>query len=473
MKSIFLKSILVFSFLGVFLYAGNAQAVDYMAPEAHVYDIKTNKETGKFYPFDRTFKGGGKVAVGDMNADDKDDILVGAGRGGGPQVRMFNEIGKFTGYSFFPFHPNFRGGVDIDMADTDGDGKDEMIVSQFSEGQAWVKVYEFDKAKTIRAEFIAYGGDFQGGAHVAGCDINGDGKAEIITGSGVGSTAHVRAFDGKGNYIGFDIFPFEKSHRGGVDVACANVDGGAESEIVVGKSSFGQSQVKVYKTTGARNVVGDFKAFDDGHREGVNIAGGDVDNDGKDEIIVGTNGNGPQVKTFEAYGKKIAYSVMPYKEDFRGGVNVAFGNVDGKDEGEIVTMPGRRVWEGRQGVYKYIEIDVGKQRLFAYQAGRKVKEFPISSGTFKYPSPIGDFRIWSKPGTVRMKHEYGPNHPDNYDIPDVASTMYFHGPYALHAAYWHNNFGNRMSHGCVNIRPSEAAWLFQWSNVGDRVYVRP
>lgn len=460
------------AFVGISFFPAHANAVDYTAPEAHIYAGGTDSIVRAFYAFDKNFRGGGKVAVGDMHGDGKDEILIGAGKGGGPQVRMFNEKGEFTGYSFFPFSPDFRGGVDVDMADTDGDGKDEMIVSQLSDGQAWIKVYEFDAAKTIRAEFIAYGSNFEGGAHVAGCDIDGDGKAEIITGSGIGSSGHIRAFDGSGNFTGFDLFPFESSYKGGADVACANVDGGKEEELVVSKSIMDVAQVKVYKTDSTKRIIGDFVAFDAGHKEGANVAAADVDSDGRDEILVGTNGNGPQVKAFEAYGHFTGYTFMAYGSDFRGGVNVAYGNVDGLGGGEVVTMPGRRVWEGRS-LPKYIEVSLSKQRLYAYENGRLVREFPISSGTSRYPTPTGDFSVQRKKVSTRMKWEYGPNDPNNYDLPDVPHSQFFNGPFALHGAYWHNNFGNPMSHGCVNLPLDQAAWLYSWSNVGDRVFVRP
>ncbi len=453
-------------------FAPNALAVDTTGPEAHIYNSADQSLKTKFNAFDAAFKGGGKVAAGDMNADGKDDILIGAGRGGGPQVRMFNEKGDFTGYSFFPFHPDYRGGIDVDMADTDGDGKDELIVSQLTDGQAWVKVYEFDAAKTIKAEFIAYDSSFRGGAHVAGCDINGDGKAEIITGSGMGSSGHVRGFDGSGKWMGFDLKPFESGYKGGADVACANVDGGAENEVVVAKNFMGEAQVKVYKTNAAKQVLGDFLAFDAGHKEGANIYGGDIDGDGKDEIIVGTNGNGPQVRAFEGYGEAKIFSVMAYASDFRGGANVAFGNVDGSGKGEVLTMPGRRVWEGRS-VQKYIEVDLSEQRLYTYENGRKVKDFAVSTGVARHATPIGSFEVQRRKPITRMRWEYGPGNPENYDIPNIPHVQYFNGPYALHGAYWHNNFGHPMSHGCVNLPLNEARWLYSWSGIGDKVFIKP
>jgi lipoprotein-anchoring transpeptidase ErfK/SrfK len=61
--------------------------------------------------------------------------------------------------------------------------------------------------------------------------------------------------------------------------------------------------------------------------------------------------------------------------------------------------------------------------------------------------------------------------PDYY-IPDVPNTMYFYGSYGLHGAYWHDNFGHPMSHGCVNMRLSDAAALFGWASVGTKVVIR-
>jgi lipoprotein-anchoring transpeptidase ErfK/SrfK len=56
-------------------------------------------------------------------------------------------------------------------------------------------------------------------------------------------------------------------------------------------------------------------------------------------------------------------------------------------------------------------------------------------------------------------------------LPDVPYTMYFYEGYGIHGTYWHNNFGHPMSHGCVNMRTSEAEWMFNWASVGTLVNV--
>lgn len=442
-------------------------------PQVKVYSADGQRTGVNFFAFDKKFRGGGDIAVCNLDKEGKEEIVVGAGPGGGPQVRAFDSRGNFTGFSIFPFHPNFRGGVDVACGDVDGDKKDEIIVSQQSQGQAWVKVYKADFRKIVIADFLAYPANFQGGARVASGDINGDGIDEIVTASGIGSPGHIRVFNGQGKFLGWDTFPFGKEHKGGADVAIGNVDGGKESEIIVSILKFGQPRVKVYKTDPSKRVLGDFLAYSDRLREGVNVTSGDIDQDGEDEVITGANGGGPHLRAFEAWGQPKALSLFVYPSDFRGGIKVASGQLNNDDSIEIVTFPGRRVIEGRTDLYKYIEVRINQQKLYAYEGGKKVNEFLVSTGIYKYPTPIGDFKIWAKLLKTRMKQEYGPNNPDNYDLPNVPHVMYFYGGYALHGTYWHHNFGHRMSHGCVNLSLPDAAWLYGWAFVGDPVLIRP
>lgn len=113
------------------------------------------------------------------------------------------------------------------------------------------------------------------------------------------------------------------------------------------------------------------------------------------------------------------------------------------------------------GEEKWIEVSLSQQKLRAWEGNKIVMEFPISSGLW-YPTPKGDFRIWYKTRSQRMKggsKELG----TYYNLPNVPHNMFFYKGYAIHGAYWHNNFGNPMSHGCVNAPLSQVAQLFEWS----------
>ena len=111
---------------------------------------------------------------------------------------------------------------------------------------------------------------------------------------------------------------------------------------------------------------------------------------------------------------------------------------------------------------RWIDVDISSQRLTAYQGNKAVFSTLVSTGLPRTPTVIGRFKIYTKLRSTRMR---GPG----YDLPGVPYTMYFFKGYGLHGTYWHNNFGHPMSHGCVNLRTQDAAWLFSWASVGTPV----
>ncbi|MCL5997801.1 MAG: L,D-transpeptidase [Chloroflexi bacterium] len=113
---------------------------------------------------------------------------------------------------------------------------------------------------------------------------------------------------------------------------------------------------------------------------------------------------------------------------------------------------------------KWIEVILSKQKLIAWQDGRAVMSSLISSGTSRHPTRRGTFRVYVKYRATRMR---GPG----YDLPGVPYTMYYSGSYAVHGAYWHNNFGHPMSHGCVNLPVAFSQRLYAWAPVGTPVVV--
>jgi LysM repeat protein len=129
------------------------------------------------------------------------------------------------------------------------------------------------------------------------------------------------------------------------------------------------------------------------------------------------------------------------------------GSTGGSTGGKTTTGPVSGRW---------IDVDLSSQRLTAYQGNTAVFSALISSGLPKTPTVTGRFKVYTKLRSTRMR---GPG----YDLPGVPYTMYFYKGYAIHGTYWHNNFGHPMSHGCVNMRTSDAGWLFNWASVGTPV----
>jgi hypothetical protein len=168
-------------------------------------------------------------------------------------------------------------------------------------------------------------------------DLDGNGTKEIISGAGPGGGPHViiHAHDGRPLHPGF--FPFDKQSRGGVWVAAADLYGTGRPVIIVGSGEGTRPEVKIYSRFGWR-LAGPYLAYDYRFRGGVRVAAADLDGDGRAEIVTGAGpGGGPQVRTFNAYWKPIG-DFMASAENYRGGVFVTAGDLDGDGRQEIGTL---------------------------------------------------------------------------------------------------------------------------------------
>jgi hypothetical protein len=109
---------------------------------------------------------------------------------------------------------------------------------------------------------------------------------------------------------------------------------------------------------------------------------------------------------------------------------------------------------------KHIFVDIAAQTLYAYQGQTLVFKTLVSTGKWD-PTPTGNFYIWEKLVSTTMA---GGSGDDAYNLPNVPYVMYFYQDYGLHGAYWHDNFGHPMSHGCVNLRQVDAKTLYDWAD---------
>lgn len=113
------------------------------------------------------------------------------------------------------------------------------------------------------------------------------------------------------------------------------------------------------------------------------------------------------------------------------------------------------------GDERWIDIDVDEQVLVAYEGTRPVFATLVSTGRRGHDSPLGTYRIERKVAERTMNSR--PDDDDPYAVDRVPWTAYFTGSFALHAAYWHGSFGERKSHGCINLAPIDARRVYGWS----------
>ncbi len=249
------------------------------------------------------------------------------------EVKMTRMDGSVV-QSLRPYGVGFRGGITVTSGDVNGDGRAEIITGAGPGGGPHVRIFGTDG--TAAGQFFAYAKSFRGGITVTSGDVNGDGRAEIITGAGPGGGPHVRIFGADGSVVG-GFFAYESSYRGGIKVLAADLDGDGRAEILTTPMS-GSPRVKIFDSHGKE--VRSFLAFPKSVVGGVNLAVGDVDGDGVADIVVAPNkGVSPEVRVYNTAGQwQRAFQVL--NDRFLGGIDVVVADLDGDGRAEIITGAG-------------------------------------------------------------------------------------------------------------------------------------
>jgi lipoprotein-anchoring transpeptidase ErfK/SrfK len=120
---------------------------------------------------------------------------------------------------------------------------------------------------------------------------------------------------------------------------------------------------------------------------------------------------------------------------------------------------------------RWIEVNLEEQTVAVYDGNRLVYATMIATGQEPFFTRPGLFPIYKKLETTPMSGSFEADRSDYYQLQDVPWTMYYDKARALHGAYWRTRFGFPQSHGCVNLSPGDAHWLFDWAQEGDWVYV--
>jgi hypothetical protein len=291
-----------------------------------------------FMAYASNFFGGVHVALADVNGDGTPDIISGAGAGGGPHVKVFSGVDGSLLDSFMAYNVAFTGGVNVGAADINGDGKADIITGAGPGGGPHVKVWNAATATagvpTVMASFFAYAPQFMGGVFVAGGDVSGDGIADVITGAGPGGGPHVKVFNGAdlaaGGTTAIDavntpvdsFFAYDSNFAGGVFVAAGDVNGDGRADIITGAGAGGTSNVKVFNAVDL-STLRSFNAFNPVFLGGVDVATADVNGDDIADIVTGAGpGGGPQVKVFSGADGSVLENFYALPTAFTGGVFV-------------------------------------------------------------------------------------------------------------------------------------------------------
>ena len=243
------------------------------------------------------------VATAPIAAAGADRIVaVSGGLSGFAGLARFDATGALeSGPPIAPF-PGFRGEIRVASADVNGDGVVDLIAGAGPGGGPRVRVLSGVDFQPI-ADIFAFEPSFTGGVNVASADFNGDGFADIIVGAGNGGGPRILIFDGQTRGILADLFVYEQSFRGGVRVSAGDFNGDGVPDLITAAGEGGGPRIRVIDGT---NLAGlgtlvDFFAFEQTLRNGVYVGAGDVNGDSLADVAAGAGpGGGPRVSVFDA-----------------------------------------------------------------------------------------------------------------------------------------------------------------------------
>ena len=254
------------------------------------------------------------IAMADQGGDGEPSIIVGAPPGETPTVRIFTKDGLLAA-QFLAFDSSYRGGVNVAVGDLNGDGREEIVAVPAS--AAAPRVRWFDGTGKRLGEFLAGTSQQRLGLRLAVLDLDGDGLGEVIVAPTDAASRQVRAYGTDGQLKLF-FEPFGRSYRGGFELATGDLNGDGQDELVVAAGAGGPPRVSVFNRLGVQ--TSSFLAYDGKTTAGLMV--GVASNGGSEgRILVGRLGSG-ELRRYTKDGtlEKVG---TPYGPSFRGGLRPA------------------------------------------------------------------------------------------------------------------------------------------------------
>jgi hypothetical protein len=267
-------------------------------------------------------------------------FAVGADAGGSPIVNVYNLNGTIR-FSFFAFNQNFAGGVRVATGDINFDGVDDIICAPGPGGTSNIRAFSGTNLAVLR-NFFAFDTRFFGGAFVACEDVNGDLLGDIIVGADAGGGPAVRVFSGLGNFMLRDFFAYSQFFSGGVRVGSGDINFDGRAEIITGAGPGGAPHVKAFDAL-TLNTLQSFFAFDATYAGGVFVSGGDVNADARADFIVGPGTSfvgTPNVRIFSGPNLTLLSSLILPGFPTNGGIRVGAEDLFGDRVVEVIVGTG-------------------------------------------------------------------------------------------------------------------------------------
>ena len=385
--------------------------------------------------------GGLSIALTDLGDDGVSEVIVGNGLGYEPRVTVLRRDGSEIG-SFLAYAPTLGVGINVITCDLTGDGYDEIIVSPQRGGGPHIRIFNRYGTQIDDGGFFAYHESFRDGVNLACGDLINDAREELVTLPAAGGGPHVRVWSwGHKAELVENFFAFHASNRSGL------VGTIFEKKLFLAEQHTSTPTIKTFVIHNTRDVVNEkifpisalgvqsIAMFDD--QLLLSTTDGTIYNTDTNTIFVSTEIQNATIAT---------------------------------DNKQLIVSNGRQLFDANT-TDKRIIVDIDEQRLFAYEHGVLRNSFLISSG-LNNATPLGKHTILAKVPEVHYAWFYGSGSPDNYDLGWIPYNLRFYPHIYVHYAPWHNNFGHKMSHGCVNVNLENMMWIYEWSEEGIEIEVR-
>lgn len=294
-------------------------------------------------------------------------------------------------------------------------------------------------------------------------DINNNQNDELVIGERIGGALTITILDFINGKL---VKTFHVNDWGPFDFNLSRVDLGGDGidEIVIGSGGLRDPEIRIYRSDGS--VINSFSAFPNEFKGGINVQSSDFDHDGKEELIVGSGPGSGQLRILDGYGyEKATNKFFPLGINFRGGIVPLIVN------GEILALQSSQLIADSTHS-KSISINTSNQTLSVLAYGYPFASFPISTGTWDYPTPLGKHTIANKIPRAYSRR-WGLYMP--WWMAIVPS-----GTYGIHELpEWPNgtkegedHLGTRRSHGCIRVGVGAAKALYDWAPIGTPITVR-
>lgn len=336
----------------IIVYAGQG-----FGSQIRVFDHR-GKFINHFFAYQETFRGGISVTTADIDGDGRSDLIVNPQSKGGSNIRVYKyNISKKTFELldwFMAYQEDFRGKLNLVTSDIDNDNKAEIILAPAEVGGPNVRVYKYNSS-TSQIElldwFWAYQETYRNGVNIGVADVNGDGLKEIVTAPAGHGGPNIRVFQYNSTTHQFTLldwfWAYQETFKAGVNFKLADVNNDGKVDIITMPTTKGGPNIRVFKynsSTSSFELLDWFMAYQENFRGGVNLAVSDVDKDGNYEIVTSPKDwGGPNVRLYEYNSSNSQFELldweMAFDANFRGKVSVKVADLDGNGDSEIIITP--------------------------------------------------------------------------------------------------------------------------------------